>query len=351
MSTPLAERLQARVVRALMALPDALVRRLAGAAVRNSSGAVLDVRVQLLARLQRLVGPPYHRGTVLRARVVFERELRASTLGTSPSCDLTRTELHVDGGAGALRAFRYAPREARGASAALVYFHGGGFVLGNLDAYDATCRAIAERARIVVIAVDYRLAPEHRFPAATDDGLAAFRWVVAHAAKLGLDPTRVAVGGDSAGANLTAVTCLRARDEGGPRPCFQWLIYPATDMTRGLASHRAHATGPFIDEQTTAWFLEHYLPRGADKKAPHASPLFAASHAALPPAHLVVCGFDPLRDEGLAYAEKLRAAGVSTTVQRAETLAHGFFAMAAIVPTAHAAQAQAIDALRAALND
>jgi acetyl esterase len=350
MTSTLSERAQGRFVRALMALPDGLVRRLAGAPQRNTSGAVLDARVQLLARLQRLAATPYHAGTVERARETYERELRAGILGVTPSAEVTRRELSVDGGAGALRAYAYAPRRAAGALPGLVYLHGGGFVIGHIDAYDSGCRAIAEQAGIVVVSIDYRLAPEHRFPAASDDALAAFRWVAAHAAELGIDPARLAIGGDSAGGNLSAVTCLRARDEGGPRPCFAWLIYPATDMTRALRSHREHAAGPFIEERTTSWFLEHYLPPGADKKTPHASPLFAASHGALPPAHIVVAGFDPLRDEGLAYAEELRAAGVPVTVQHAATLAHGFFAMANLVPAARAAEAEAIEALRGALQ-
>lgn len=263
---------------------------------------------------------------------------------------MTRREVEVDGGAGPCRAFVYAPTEGRGALPALVYFHGGGFVIGDIDAYDAGCRAIAAQAGVIVVSVEYRLAPEHRFPAAPDDALAAFRWVVAHASELDIDPARVAVGGDSAGGNLSAVTCLRARDEGGPRPCFQWLIYPATDMTRALASHREHEDAPFLEKRAIDWFLGHYLAASDDERHPHASPLFAASHASLPPALVVVAGFDPLHDEGVAYAETLRAAGVPATLLRAPTLPHGFFAVAEVLPVARLARADAIDALRLGLR-
>ncbi len=337
------ERLERRMVRGLMALPDALVRRLAGAPQLNAAGAVLDVRAQLLARLHRVASRPYFAGTVGEARREYARGLGA--VDAPAPAGIVRRELSVAGAVGPRRAFLYTPPDARGALPTLVYFHGGGFTVGTLEAYDAGCRTIAARAGIAVVSVDYRLAPEHRFPAAADDALAAFRWVAAHAAELGVDPERLAVGGDSAGGNLSAVVCLRARDEGGPRPCFQWLIYPATDMTRALRSHREHAAGPFLDEPMMTWFLAQYLAPSDDHRHPHASPLFAASHASLPPAHVVVAGFDPLRDEGLAYADALRTAGVPVSVQQAPTLVHGFLTMAGALPVARLARDEAIDAL------
>lgn len=343
MSAQRLERLQARLVRSVMKLPDGVVRRLAGAPRRNSEGAVLDARAQLLGKLQKIVGRPYFAGTAAEAREEFERGI---IVVDAPGPEgVARRELSVDGAVGPRRAFLYTPSGARGALPALIYVHGGGFTIGSLESYDSVCRTIAARAGIAVVSLDYRLAPEHRFPAAADDALAEFRWVAAHAAELGIDAARLAVGGDSAGGNLSAVVCLRARDEGGPRPCFQWLIYPATDMTRALPSHREHATAPFLDGPTISWFLEQYLAPSDDHRHPHASPLFAASHASLPPAHVVVAGFDPLRDEGLAYAEALRAAGVPVSVQQAPTLVHGFVSMAGALPVARLARDEAIDAL------
>jgi len=345
-----ADRAQARVVRSLMRAPEAVVRRLGGTPSRNVYGAALDAHAQLLARLQSVAARPgYYEGTAAHARREFK--LGFAVVEAPPPAGVTRTERYVDGAVSARRAFVYTPSETRAAMPALIYFHGGGFVVGDLDAYDAGCRAIAEEAGIMVISVDYRLAPEHRFPAAVDDGLAAFRWVAAHAAQLGLDPKRIAVGGDSAGGNVAAVTCLRARDEGGPRPCFQWLLYPATDMTRALASHREHAAGPFLDAPTIDWFLDNYLAPTDDRRDPRASPLFAASHAELPPTYLLVAGFDPLRDEGLAYAEKLRAASVPVTLVHAMTMVHGFIAMCGVVPAGLAIRRNAIEVLRRALHD
>ena len=206
---------------------------------------------------------------------------------------------------------------------ATVYFHGGGFVLGNLDSHDHVCRHICLRANSVVIAVDYRLAPEHKFPAAPDDCLAATRWVAEHAAEIGVDPRRMAVSGDSAGGNLAAVTALRIRDEGGPKLCGQLLNCPVVDYDMTLPSYRENARGFFLELETMAWFEGHYL-RPEDKTNPHAAPLRAKSFAGLPPAYVLTAHYDPLRDEGEAYADRLAAADVPVVKKRYSNMIHAF---------------------------
>ena len=343
------ERSQARAVRALLSLPTRVVRRLAGAPEHNVYAAELDPHAQLLARLQKLAQRPgYSEISVAAARA--ELALGVAVVEAAPPPGVRVEARTVDGAAGPLPARVYTPSDATGALPVLVFFHGGGFVVGSPEVYDAGCRTVCVEARCVVVSVDYRLAPEHRFPAAADDALAAFRWVAAHATSLGGDGARVAVGGDSAGGNLAAVTALRARDEGGPRPVFQWLVYPATDMTRAMASHREHAAGPFLDGPTMAWFLDHYVPDPAQRTHPHASPLFAERHTELPPACVVTAGFDPLRDEGVAYADRLHNAGITVTRVEAPTLVHGFFTMSGVVPAAREHRARAIDALRRGLH-
>jgi len=185
------------------------------------------------------------------------------------------------------------------------------------------CRGLASKAAVVVVSVDYRLAPEHPFPAAPDDAIAAMRWVLENAALLGIDPARVAVGGDSAGGNLSAVVALALRDE-TRRPAFQLLIYPATDLTRAMPSHAMFRDSYFLSRAAGDWYLGHYLSDPADAKHPKASPLFADDLSRLPPALVITAGFDPLRDEGKAYADRMRAAGVEVELVCAEGQMHGF---------------------------
>ncbi len=214
----------------------------------------------------------------------------------------------------------------------LVYFHGGGWVVGDLDTHDAPCRLLARAAGVRVLSVDYRLAPEHRFPAAADDALAAFRWAVEHAAELGADPRRIAVGGDSAGGNVSASTALQAARDGGPAPAFQLLIYPVTDNAAPsdpatqTGSYRMFADGFFLTAEQMRWYRAHYFGAAEATAARdvRASPLLADDLSGLAPAHVVTAGFDPLRDEGEAYAARLREAGVRTTLRRHPGLIHGF---------------------------
>ena len=231
----------------------------------------------------------------------------------------------------------------------LVWYHGGGWVIGDLDTADVTCRELAARAGCVLVSVDYRLAPEHRFPAAHDDCYAATVWAAEHAAELGADAGKLAVGGDSAGGNLAAVVSLRARDEGGPAIRFQLLVYPVTDRNFETASYRDNADGYLLTRDGMIWFWDHYLGPDGDGAHPHASPLRAASLAGLPPAHVVTAEYDPLRDEGEAYAERLREAGAPVTLTRYAGQIHAFFGMHGILDDAARATDEAAERLKAAL--
>lgn len=207
----------------------------------------------------------------------------------------------------------------------VVYFHGGGWVIGSIESHDLFCRQLANRSGCIIVSVEYRLGPEHRFPAAVEDAQAATAWVAAHARELRGDPDSIAVGGDSAGGNLAAVVALLARDQGGPRLAYQLLVYPATDMRSDhWPSFTENGQGYFLGLREMAWFTGHYLSSDAERDDVRASPAFAASHAGLPPALIVTAEYDPLRDQGEAYGEKLRAAGVPVRVRRYDGMIHGF---------------------------
>jgi acetyl esterase len=223
---------------------------------------------------------------------------------------------------------RYVPLGVKGdALPTLIYYHGGGFVIGNLETHDSTCRRIANRSRCQVIAIDYRLAPAFPFPAPVEDALAAFRHIRDRATAFGIDASRIAVGGDSAGGNLAAVVCQQAREAGEAMPAFQMLIYPATDSTTLTASRRDLADGYFLTKDMMDWFWKHYVPAGADLADLRLSPLLAKDFAHLPPAFVLTAGYDPLRDEGRAYADRLLAAGVKVTYVNYPGTIHGFFSM------------------------
>jgi acetyl esterase len=231
----------------------------------------------------------------------------------------------------------------------VVYFHGGGWVIGDIASHDTVCHRLAAGVPAVVVGVDYRLAPEHRFPAAVDDCDVATRWVSDHAADLGADPARLAVAGDSAGGNLASVVARRARDRGGPPIAFQLLIYPATDMTRSLPSHTENGTGYLLDSDTMTWFLDNYLDE-PDRRHPDASPLFVDDLSGLPPALVVTAEFDPLRDEGEAYAARLAEAGVDVTVSRYDGMIHGFYGLDRVFDAARRATDETVSALQKALG-
>jgi acetyl esterase/lipase len=268
-------------------------------------------------------------GGVRAARKHLDRS--APLLDIQGVTDVDVYERGLPGAAGPRRARVYTPISVRGSLApGLVFFHGGGFVLGSLDSHDGTCRALASMARAVVISVDYRLAPEDPFPAAADDVVVAARWVLENARSVGIEPTAVALGGDSSGGNLAAVAAMMLRDV-SPPPAFQLLIYPATDLTRAEASHRQFGEGLMLTRRTTDWFLINYLQSPEQATDFRASPVFARDFAGLAPALVVSAGFDPLRDEGFVYSERMRAAGVQVEYVCAEGLVHGFLHTAGVL--------------------
>jgi acetyl esterase len=235
---------------------------------------------------------------------------------------------------------------------ALVFFHGGGFVVGSLSSHDHLCRAITNAAGIAVVSVDYRLAPEHPFPAAPDDAYAAVAWLAdrAHGEALGIDATRLAVGGDSAGGNLSAVVARRARDRGGPRLLLQLLIYPVTDADLDTPSYRENADGYLLSRAAMQWYWEQYVPQADRRADPDAAPLRAADLSGLPPALVVTAEHDVLRDEGEAYARKLADAGVPTRLRRYPGMIHGFLRRHTLFDQGRIALSDVAEALRSGLG-
>lgn len=257
----------------------------------------------------------------------------------------------VEGPAGDIPVRVYTPAASVGADhGLLVWFHGGGWVIGDLETADPTCRLLADLVGCVVVSVDYRLSPEHPAPAALDDCLAAVAWAAENAEALGADASRLAVGGDSAGGNLAALVCHRVRDDFGPEIDFQLLVYPVTDLTRSHASYERNGDGYFLTAATMEWFIDCHL-RGTsiDPKDPSVSPLYAASCEGLPPALVITAEFDPLCDEGEAYADRLTEAGVPVEAVRYDGQIHGFFAMATMLEDGRAAVERAAAALKEVL--
>jgi acetyl esterase len=228
----------------------------------------------------------------------------------------------------------------------LIFFHGGGWVIGDLDTHDSVCRELAIEADCVVIAVDYRLAPEHPYPAAIDDCYAAFVWAHDNAAELGVDTAHIAAGGDSAGGNLTACVALRARTELGPHLDHQLLVYPVTDTSLDTASYESNGEGYMLTRDSMTWFFDQYLPEAAQRSEVLAAPLRAENLEGLPDATVITAEFDPLRDEGEAYAARLEVAGVPTTVQRFDGMIHGFFGQGATLEGAAQAMTLAATQLK-----
>jgi acetyl esterase len=307
----------------VLALPKRVLRAAFGAPPRSPEGYVLELQSHAMLGLMRLTGERAldHVEPVLSRRRL---EHAARVLEARPTAALFTRDVEIPGGAGPRRARVYRPAEiAAERMPALLWFHGGGFVLGSIESHDSVCRALASQARLAVVAVDYRLAPEHRFPAGLDDAIATTRWVLEHGGTLGVDSNAVAIGGDSAGGNLAAVTAQTLR---GSKPAlvFQLLVYPATDATRREPSHRYFREGFVLSEANVVWFLDHYLGDPALAPDPRVSPLFAPDLSGLPPALVLTAGFDPLRDEGRAYAERMRGAGVAVEYNCSEGSMHGF---------------------------
>lgn len=298
----------------------------------------------VLEPLNAAPGPKLHELSPEQARSFFDQmQLPASEIPMAKVEDL-----QIPGPAGDVTVRIYRP-ETSGDLPVLVYFHGGGWVIGSIETHDATCRELARDAGCAVVSVEYRLAPEHRYPAAAEDCYSATRYVAEQAASLGLDPRRMAIGGDSAGGNLTAVVAQMARDRGVPELRFQLLIYPVTDADFGRGSYRENASGFLLETDAMRWFWDHYVPEPAQRAEPYAAPLRAADLSGLPEALVITAEFDPLRDEGEAYAAALAAAGVPTRQSRYDGMIHGFFAMSGIVPRAREAVQEAAGELRRVL--
>src|SRR5207245_5987799 len=294
--------------------------------------------------------PPYHQLSPKEARQLF-RETRPASTPVPPEIGVVRNVL-AEGRHAAipLRVYRPAGVAATALLPGLVYFHGGGWVIGDLETHDVLCRQLTAGAGITVVSVDYRLAPEHKFPAALDDAWEATRWVNASAAELGIDASRLAVGGDSAGGNLAAVVALMARDAGSPAVTFQVLLYPVTDLGAETRSYTDFADGYMLTRDSMRWFVAQYLDSKDQAADWRASPLRAATLAGLPPALIVTAGFDPLRDEGRAYARRLRDAGVRVDYACYGGMLHGFVGMGRLLDSGNRAVSHIAASLREALR-
>ena len=268
-------------------------------------------------------------------------------LAREPSDPVESEDRHVPGPGGGIAVRIYRPGSGGASPLPVVaYLHGGGFVLGSLDSHDRLCRQIAAGVPAAVVSIDYRLAPEHPFPAAVDDAVAATRWIADVAPSLGADPNRLVVAGDSAGGNLAAVVARRSAMAGSPAIAMQVLLYPATDMTGSHESLQENGDGYFLTSEDMLWFRQCYLPDGTDLRDPDVSPLAADDLTGMPPAFVVTAEFDPLRDEGEAYARRLQQAGVPVTLERYDGMIHGFMSMDGVLD----AGARAVDAMVAAIS-
>jgi len=276
--------------------------------------------------------------------------MRSRTAALGPFAEVAAVTEHrvpVTGGEIAVRL--YAPGGA-GPHPALVFYHGGGWVIGDLYTHDGVCRTLTNAAGCIVASVDYRLAPEAKYPVAAEDSYAALLWIVANAARLGIDPRRVAVGGDSAGGNLSAAVALMARERTGPALVYQALIYPVTNYDLDTPSYHENATGYVLTREAMRWFWRHYLAREEQGREPLASPLLAPNLTGLPPALVITAACDPLRDEGEAYAARLRDAGVPVTLTRYDGMFHGFVRMTRILDQSRVLLDEMAGALRKALG-
>lgn len=311
---------------------------------------MLDPQAQTLLRLMVERGiPAVNTQTPEQARQAYLMR-KGFTQPEPPAVSVCHDHLvNLNGASIKIREYRPQNVKADAVLAALVYYHGGGWVIGDIETHDVLCRQLCQASGCAVFSVDYRLAPEHVFPAAYDDAQAGFEWVVSHADQLHVDAKRIAVGGDSAGGNLAAAVCLGARD-GQHQPAFQLLIYPATLMYPNTQSYRDNGEGYALTAVAMDWFMNHYLPSRELANDWRASPLKAASHAGLPPALVLTAGFDPLRDEGRLYADALSAAGSSAEYICFERQIHGFITMGRVMREAHTGVAVCADALKRYLS-
>jgi acetyl esterase len=337
-------------VKVIPRLPDSAKRLLSGGRAVTIDGNTLDPSIQMLLAAQRAVGIE---GLVVDDDPVKTRASNAALTGTLDDPRVRVAEIRpvsIPGPAGTIPARHYRPPAGGANAPLLVFYHGGGWVFGGLDTHDSACRLISRDAGVHVLAVDYRLAPEHRAPAALDDAYAAYRWARERAVDLGADPRRVAVGGDSAGGNLAAVVTRLARDAGDPLPALQWLIYPVTDLRGQTRSRSLLGEGFLLTKHDMDWFQNAYVEgSGLDFDDPLVSPLLAEDLSGLSPALVVTAGFDPLRDEGEQYADRLRSAGVAVDHRQMPSMIHAFLNLNVLGGGVARANAEVISALRAHL--
>lgn len=338
---------QAVALRTVFALPRGLKRVIAGKPVRID-GQQLGLDAQLLLRMQKMTGQTQlsapHAEQARRFMSISSRVTRKTTVR---GVDVTERKIPSSGGQIAARLYR--PDEITEPGGLLVFYHGGGWVIGDLDSHDDVCRFLAKRAGIRILSVDYRLAPENPFPAAVDDALAAYHYALEHAAELGTTRETIAVGGDSAGGNLAAVVSHQETRE-GTRPLFQLLLYPAVDATQRRRSRELFGNGFLLSDGDMDWFLDHYHPEVATRADPKLSILFADDLSGLPPAHVVTCGFDPLRDEGEAFAARLAEFGVPVINRRYSDLIHGFVSLRQVGTRFHEALSEIAGTVRAGMT-
>jgi acetyl esterase len=292
--------------------------------------------------------PPYETVSPVEARELY---LKARVVSNPEPPELKSVQpLAIPASHGPIPARVYTPmrlRETNGLAPCLVFFHGGGWVIGNLDSHDVVCRKLADEGQLIVISVDYRLAPEHKFPAAVDDAVTATKWIADNATQLGIDASRLSVGGDSAGGNLAAVVAISARDGNGPAIAGQVLIYPAIDFALTHPSHSEPETSILLTHSVVRWFRAHYLNGAADVEDWRASPARAKTLIGLPPAYVLTAGADPLRDEGDEYAKRLKEAGVPLTYRTFPGQFHGFFTMGKLLQQANVVASEIGDWLKA----
>ena len=336
---------QAVLVRTLFSLPRPVRSALAGRPVRID-GQTLDPDVQLLLKLMALQGFSLTAADPAYARAMM---IRGSAITDLTGGSVRTRDLRIPGEP-AIGARLYTPAGLAEGSPLVVFYHGGGWVIGNLDTHEGTCRYLAEQAGVRVLSVDYRLAPEHRFPAGVDDSVAAFRYAVAHADELGANPDAIAVAGDSAGGNLAAAVCHVTALEGTPRPVFALLLYPGVDASTRRASREMFADGFLLTDADMDWFRDHYAPEPESWTDPRLSVLLSEHLADFPPTYISIGGFDPLRDEAVAFHARLVEAGVPVVLRLHPDLIHGFAAFLGVLPKAREAMAEAVGALATGLS-
>jgi acetyl esterase len=344
----LLESIQNSAVVFLVGLPDPVVTLLAGRP-QVVDGQTLDPQLQLLLRLLAAAGlPRIETLSPADARKLFAGS--ATLFQPAPAAMARVFDRTVPGSHGDVPVRVYVPKSGTSPHPVFVYYHGGGWTIGDLDTYDNVARAFADRAECIVVSVDYRMGPEDCFPASIDDAVAAFEWVAANAAEIGGDPSRIAVGGDSAGGNLSAAVAQQTLAKGARVPDFQLLIYPVTDLADELESYETFSEGFYLTRSLMRWFKGNYCVSDDQRLDPRASPLRAVSLAGLPPAFLMTAGYDPLRDEGKAYAQRLLEAGVDVEYRNYDSLIHGFISMGGVVREAARAFDDAVAALRIGLG-